>query len=129
MRKSQKIIFIVCLAAYLLTKLLIFTEVPVGSFAKNYLADLLCMPIILSIIQYIVQRFNLHSRQQHVPIVAVLALTIYWSFYFEYYLPKQSDLYVGDSIDVLMYFLGSILFIINQELSKYPFWKEELNNV
>jgi hypothetical protein len=100
-------------------------EVPVGVFVKNHLADLLCMPIILNIIQFIIQRFNLHFQHQHVPIVAVIALTVYWSFYFEYYLPKQSDLYIGDSVDVIMYFLGSSLFLLSQAFSKSAFLKED----
>lgn len=119
MGKLQKILFIVCILSYLLTKFLIFMEFPVEGFAKNHLADLLCMPIILSIIQLIIQKFNLHHQQQKVPIIAVLILTIYWSFYFEYYLPKQSGQYIGDKIDVLMYFSGSILFIICQRMSNY----------
>ena len=114
MKTNQKIMLWSCIVIYFLTKLLLFLEIPVGNFVKNHLADLLCMPIILSIIQWIIQRFNLHSEHQHVPLLAVFVLTIYWSVYFEFYLPTQKAIYTGDLIDVFMYFTGSAIFLIVQ---------------
>lgn len=116
-KSLPKIVSIGCIALYLLVKILKHLDYPMGFFMKNHLTDLLCMPLILYLIFWIVRFIPAYKKLEKLPIVGIVGVTIYWAFYFEYYLPTKSLQYTGDGLDVLMYFLGSLLFILLQYVS------------
>lgn len=112
MKVIENIFILLCLLLYCVTKSFDYFGVEQGYFVKNHLADLLCMPLVFYFIRWIIQRIKPFKKGENLPILAVLLVTVYWSFYFEYYLPATSDTYIGDSTDVLMYFFGTALYLL-----------------
>jgi uncharacterized membrane protein len=45
----------------------------------------------------------------------VITLTLFYSWFFEIYVPKIYSNQIGDLIDVVMYFIGAIFFLIYQK--------------
>ncbi|WP_452219700.1 hypothetical protein [Lacinutrix salivirga] len=74
-----------------------------------YLSDLLCMPLVFSTCLAIIRVLK-KDNSIYIPLGAVLVLTIYYSVYFEYFLPQYNERYTADCIDIVMYFLGALLF-------------------
>ncbi|GMN07932.1 hypothetical protein MTsPCn5_33210 [Croceitalea sp. MTPC5] len=86
-------------------------EIPIPKWVNNYMNDFLCMPIVLSICLVVVRK--LQGRHTHrLPWWVIFCLTLYFSLYFEYYLPQVSIRYTSDIIDVLLYFAGALLFFL-----------------
>jgi hypothetical protein len=78
-------------------------------YVDDYLNDLLCMPLVLGLLLSTIRYLkNDSSFQFSKSFIAGLAL--YYSVYFEYYLPGVNARYTADPIDVLLYFLGVFLF-------------------
>ncbi len=69
------------------------------------------MPIVLVVCLYLV-RFIKSNRTLRIPLPVVVAMTLYFALYFEYYLPKVTDRYTSDFIDVLLYFGGATFFLL-----------------
>lgn len=73
----------------------------------NYLDDLLCFPIVLTIGLSAYRYFwpNYRLMAWHIwPVVII------YSVYFEVYLPRTSVVYTSDIIDVAMYVFGALIF-------------------
>lgn len=78
-------------------------------YVKDYLNDLLCLPLVLGLLCVIIRYMkNDSSFEFSKPFIFCLAL--YYSVYFEYYLPQVNLRYTADPIDVLLYFSGGFLF-------------------
>lgn len=59
------------------------------------------------------------KRAYKFSLLFILALAVYYSFYFECYLPKHKKRYTSDFMDVKCYFLGAVCFyILNLPLRK-----------
>ena len=87
------------------------------SFSNNYLADLICMPIVFYIVGAF---FKIVKINFSLSIHKVVFGVLYFSFIFEFLLPKFSSRYTGDWIDVLMYCLGGgAYFCINKILKPF----------
>jgi hypothetical protein len=80
---------------------------------NDYLADLLCMPIVLTIILTSV-RFLKKRPDFQMPLSGILFTLVYWSVYFEWFLPSRSTSYTADPLDVIAYFLGAASFFLWQ---------------
>lgn len=79
-------------------------------FVHAYLDDILAMPVVLGITLQVFQWIHPQRAKFRFTPVQVLVGWLYFSFLFEFLLPKWSDIYVSDPLDVLMYGLGSLLF-------------------
>jgi len=79
-----------------------------------YLNDLLCMPIVLSLCLAAV-RWLKKDGHIYIPWVAIILITLYYSFHFEWLLPKFMSRYTADLIDVGLYFVGALLFYVFQK--------------
>lgn len=88
-------------------------NVPLPKFVNNYVNDLLCMPLVLGLLTFLIRYFK-KDKYFSFPLAFVLLLATYYSIYFEYYLPKINPRYTADWIDVLLYFFSSIAFFIIQ---------------
>lgn len=123
--KGKENIFIgLCLIIYIATKSFDYLEIEQSSFIKDHLADLVCMPLVFVLIRWIITKIKGFERWRKLPLIAVVMVTVYWSVYFEYYLPSKSSLYIGDDIDIAMYFIGSFVFLLFQNMAntnKLPF--------
>ncbi|MBU2926941.1 hypothetical protein [Winogradskyella psychrotolerans] len=85
-------------------------EVPLPNWVYFYINDFLCMPIVLSTCLAVL-RIIKKTETLYVPISVVLALTIYFSIYFEWIMPHINMRYTSDIIDVGLYFFGALLFL------------------
>lgn len=79
----------------------------------NYLDDLLCFPIVLTLG---LAAYRSVYPDYRLSWFHMLSVFIIYSVYFEWILPKQSSNFTADSVDVLMYGVGLAIFsyFINQ---------------
>ncbi|MFD2551665.1 hypothetical protein ACFSQP_07545 [Bizionia sediminis] len=89
-------------------------NIPLPSWINNYVNDFLCMPIVLSI-SLAILRFIKKTEDLFVPLPVILGLTLYFSVYFEWFMPQVSARYTADFIDVGLYFIGALLFFRYQK--------------
>ncbi len=102
--------FLTALAVYLLQQF----GVQLPTLIHNYLNNLLCMPLVLTICLIVLQFIKKNYRLT-IPIFAIASITIYYILYFEWYLPKVNDRYTSDPIDGVLYVLGAIGFYFIQK--------------
>lgn len=88
---------------------------PLPLLVNNYLNDLLCMPLVLGALTFIIRKLK-HDPRFTLPFGFIFILSSYYAVFFEYYLPKINSRYTSDWIDVALYFLGSILFYFYQRV-------------
>lgn len=82
------------------------------AFLKNHFTDLIFIPAVLGI-AYIAIKLIKRKQLIRVPVGIILFQVGLTAVLFEWYLPKYADnhhLYTADWIDVLMYFLGGVIF-------------------
>ncbi|WP_299601096.1 hypothetical protein [uncultured Aquimarina sp.] len=99
------IFLVIAFSIYVLQQL----EIRLPLFFQNYLNDLLCMPLVLSVCQLAVRKLKNDTRIL-LPMPLLILVTIGYSIYFEWYLPQYDDRYTADWLDVLMYFIGMFFF-------------------
>ncbi|MGB6152945.1 MAG: hypothetical protein WBG48_13265, partial [Pricia sp.] len=98
---------IVASAVFVMQKM----EVQLHPIISNYLNDFLCMPIVLSIAQYMVRKIKSNDQLQ-LPLSLILMVSIGYAVYFEYYLPQVHTRYTADPLDVTLYFMGAAFFYL-----------------
>lgn len=110
-RILYSIMLVIAASIYVLQKLAI--DLP--QLLNNYLNDLLCIPLILGVLTFIIRQLKKNHRFK-LPFGFIFILSSYYAVYFEYYLPKNNSRYTSDWIDVALYFLGGMLFYLYQRL-------------
>jgi len=78
------------------------------TFSTFYLDDLLCLPIVLSLIQYVQRRK--YSPRFTLPLSHIVLAVLFFALSFEIILPAISSRFTGDPLDVALYFIGGGLF-------------------
>lgn len=110
--------FIIFTLTFFAFETLILLNVPVPQWMTSYLNDLLCMPIVFTIcLKAVHQIKNDTSSRLNLPLI--LSLTTFYALYFEVLLPKISQRYTGDLLDVVIYFFGAALFYFIQQIDLY----------
>jgi hypothetical protein len=101
---------LMCYGFHLILK---FGRIPVPIFLSHYFADLLCMPLLLSVV-VIGMRWvkSLPNLTLNLPMVVCAVLAV--GFVFEYWLPQNSKRYTADGLDLLMYGVGGGVFWVFQ---------------
>ena len=101
---------LVCYGFHLILK---FGRIPVPIFLSHYFADLLCLPLLLSVV-VIGMRWvkSLPNLTLNLPMVVCAVLAV--GFVFEYWLPQISQRYTADGLDLWMYGVGGGLFWVFQ---------------
>lgn len=98
--------------------LLIYTmqrlNYPLPPIINNYVNDLLCLPLLLATMEFIIKRLK-KDKYFKFPIGFVIFLASYYSIYFEYYLPTVNTRYTADWIDVILYFAGGLTFYFGEK--------------
>lgn len=79
-------------------------------YMHAYLDDLLAMPVVLGITLQVFRWIHPLKNTFRFTILQVVVGWAYFSFLFEYVLPKFSEVYTTDILDVLCYALGSWIF-------------------
>jgi len=77
---------------------------------NSYLSDVLCLPIILSLIQFLIQKYIIRNPGYRLGIYHIILTIVYFSLVFEWYLPKHNPHFTYDPLDILAYSLGGVLF-------------------
>jgi hypothetical protein len=77
----------------------------------SYLDDLLCLPVVLAIIKIIHHLLYKNQNTMSLPKKHVVLAVCLFSIIFEGLLPKISSRFTGDVIDVLLYFVGALLYV------------------
>jgi hypothetical protein len=78
------------------------------TFSTFYLDDLLCLPIILSLIQYVQKKR--YGPRFTLPLSHIVLSAVFFAVTFEMILPALSNHYTGDPLDAALYFIGGALF-------------------
>lgn len=89
-------------------------QLPLPDWMYFYVNDFLCMPIVLSLSLAILRRIK-KTETLYVPLAVVLGLTTYFAIYFEWFMPQVNTRYTADIIDVVLYFVGALLFFSLQK--------------
>ena len=103
---------IIALSVYSLQKF----SIPIPYLFQNYLNDLLCIPIVLKVCQYVI-RYIKSDKKIHLSFIQILTVCLGYALYFEWYLPLHNPRYTADGIDILMYFIGGIFFYFIERYS------------
>ncbi|SHG62797.1 hypothetical protein SAMN05444372_10824 [Flavobacterium micromati] len=113
-RKSIYIgMFGIALLIYIMQRL----HFPLPAVINNYVNDLLCLPLLLAAMEFIIKRLK-KDKYFKFPVGFVIFLASYYSIYFEYYLPTVNPRYTADWIDVILYFAGGLTFYFSEKHKK-----------
>lgn len=107
LRKTHVIYYfflLVGLTVYLLQK----SEVLLPYFVRNYLNDILIMPLMLKFITILLKR--LYGADFRLTNFHLLIIWIYFSFLFEFIFPLYLDRYTADFFDIIAYLVGVLIF-------------------
>ncbi len=91
-------------------------EIDMPTWITSYVNDFLCMPVVLTICLKILHYIKKDTTIL-LPLLPILILTSFYSFYFEWYMPQVETRYTADWVDVIMYFGGALLFYSLQFVS------------
>ena len=91
-------------------------EVDMPTWITSYVNDFLCMPVVLTICLKILHYIKKDTTIL-LPLLPILILTSFYSFYFEWYMPQVETRYTADWVDVIIYFAGALLFYSLQFIS------------
>jgi hypothetical protein len=105
------LIFAVATAVYILQQL----NVALPHLINNYLNNLLCMPVVLTLCLVVLQ-FIKKNNSLTIPIFVIASITMYYIVYFEWFLPKINERYTADPIDAVLYIIGAIAFYVIQKI-------------
>ena|SRR5690606_8082999 len=111
------------LHAYVLLSILLFGivqslkffEIQAPQWVFSYLNDFLVIPIVLTVCLHGVWLIK-KDRDIRLNIFTIFSMVVFYSIYFELYLPSVSDSYTGDAIDIICYFAGGIIFYFLQKI-------------
>lgn len=109
--------FIVTMILYFIVRFIriLFPEAP--SFIRFYLTDVMFVPA-MALFGLIFVRFIKNDHTLKISPILLFFQTILIALYFELYLPYYSSRalqYTSDLWDVLMYFVGAIIFLFLQK--------------
>lgn len=76
---------------------------------NNHFNDLVAIPIVLSICLWSVRKIHNNPKFQ-LSFLQCLMMVLFYSWFFELYLPKINPRYTADVIDGVMYLVGGLLF-------------------
>jgi hypothetical protein len=112
--------FLGFLGLYFFIRSLDFFKIIHIDFLANHLADVCAMPVVLTIC-LLCLRLIKKDAVVILPFWFIIMMTVYWSAYFEWWLPYYSDVYTADVLDVLAYVIGGASFYFWQK------WMQKTN--
>lgn len=106
-----RIVFIGLMTTYLVLYLLKQTGIYL-SFISDYAADLLCMPLALSVIHFIMVKFGTIKPQFEFTPAMIAYSVLMFGLAFEWFLPMKSANFTADPLDFVAYILGGFAYFI-----------------
>ncbi len=107
----RKILFYLALGMATTIYLLQQMDYVLPAWINNYVNDFLTLPLVLGICLFLARKIK-RNPQLQLPLPLLLVITLFYCFYFEWYLPKHNPRYTGDWIDCLLYFAGAMVFSV-----------------
>lgn len=89
-------------------------EIILPDFLRFYVNDFLIIPIVLTIVLWIVRKAKGNAQQQ-LSFWNIIYLCVLYSVLFEYWFPKYLVRYTFDLLDIVMYFIGGFVFYFLQK--------------
>ena len=117
---SRSVVYILMLMIALSIYIMQRLSVPLPFLINNYVNDLLCLPLLLGAMTFVIRLLKKDNSFKF-SIGFVVFLACYYSFYFEYYLPKVNPRYTADWIDVILYFSGGFAFFFSKSIKHKTF--------
>jgi len=99
-------------------------ELGLPDVLSSYLADLICMPLLLSSTLLLI-RWIKHIPHFYLQIGHIAFVLCYVSIVFEYVLPRYHSTYTSDILDICCYALGATSFFFMQKRVFNSFDKAE----
>lgn len=113
MKKIYLLMYFFALTIYVCQKI----PISLPSFINNYANDLLCTPIVMSIIAFVIKKIKKEPTFT-ISIYLIALVVIYYSVYFEWYLPGRNARYTADYIDVALYITGGFIYYFIEKTPK-----------
>ncbi len=88
-------------------------EYDLPRYIRFYLNDFLIIPIVLTICLFSI-RFLKKDERFTIAKVYILYLCVCYAIFFEWYMPKHTERYTQDLVDVLLYFSGGTVYYLLQ---------------
>ena len=89
-------------------------DVVLPDLFRFYVNDFLIIPIVLTIVLWVVRKSQNNVILQ-ISFWKVVYICGFYSILFEFYLPKIHPRYTSDFVDVFLYFISGLLFYILQK--------------
>ena len=80
-------------------------------FVVNYLADVLCLPILLIFFEIFIQKIQ-NNPFYKISKLQVFVVFVYISVIFEWILPTISTKFTDDYYDIFAYAIGGIIYLL-----------------
>lgn len=91
-------------------------DVKLPLFFQNYCNDVLILPLVLWVVLGVLTWVK--GTKAHVSWMMMLSIAVYYSLFFEWYMPRVHSRYTADIYDVLCYFIGGGVFMMFQHKIK-----------
>jgi hypothetical protein len=105
------VLLLIAVTIYFMQRL----QLPLPALINNYVNDLLCLPLVLGAITYVIRSLKKDASFE-LPIGFIVVLAGFYSFYFECYLPQFNSRYTADFIDVILYFTAGFAFFFRDKI-------------
>lgn len=89
-------------------------EFPLPKFVRFYVNDFLIVPIVLTISLVAVRKIK-KDKTLVISLPNILYLSLFYTVFFEFWLPKFHPRYTFDVVDIVLYFLSGLLFYTLQK--------------
>lgn len=97
---------------YALNRLLFIQMMPEFGFLRQYLSDILALPVYLPVSLFFAWRLHLIPVDYRLHFTHILAAVVIFSLIFEGIIPVFDKSTIGDPFDILAYFAGGFLVYI-----------------
>ncbi|WP_397299086.1 hypothetical protein [Nonlabens ulvanivorans] len=109
------IVALICMLMYAAVQFMKLVQYESYPFIFSYLNDILVIPIIATICLHVLWMVK-KNYQLRIGVLSLISLVVLYSYYFEYYLPLNSERYTRDVWDIGCYVAGAVIFYIAQKL-------------
>ncbi|PQJ23032.1 hypothetical protein BSU00_01840 [Tenacibaculum sp. SG-28] len=89
-------------------------SISLPTWVQNYCNDFLIIPIVLYLCLQTL-RWSRGNTNYSLPLWSIVYIVLFFSFLFEYFLPKFKERYTADAIDILLYITGGLIFYLLQK--------------
>lgn len=111
-------LFIFCVVLYFINRLILKPLITIGDFATfcySYLNDLICIPLWVTIIVWILYTMGVRKSEEYPQGAEILLPVVVWAWFFELFLPRTAsfrNLAVSDPKDIVCYVAGALFAVI-----------------